>query len=71
METYQIIATIGLIICILVFIVGAYDIRYKGKCILHDWEYKCEWGDYWKFTNSFLEINRRYVCRKCKKEEKA
>ena len=61
---YLAIAGIGIFICIVLLILINYNIKYKGTCIIHDWEYKisCEWT--W-------EINRRYVCRKCKKVEKA
>ena len=70
MDTLQIIGVIGILVCILIIVVGEYDIRYKGKCILHDWEYKFEFGEYWSYTGTFLKHNRRFVCRKCKKEEK-
>jgi hypothetical protein len=70
MEAYQIIGIVGLLICFLIYILEVYDIRYKGKCILHAWEYRYELGDYFRFTNSFLENNRRYVCTKCKKNVK-
>ena len=32
--------------------------KYKGKCILHDWEYKFEYSDYWKYTGSFLKSKK-------------
>jgi len=67
---YIIVVGIGILICVLIYILEEYHIKYKGKCILHAWEYRYELGDYFKFTNSFLENNRRYVCRKCKKIEK-
>jgi len=62
---YIIIAGIGALIALsILLILIPYNIKYKGKCIIHDWEYKisCEWT--W-------EINRRYVCKKCQKIEKA
>jgi hypothetical protein len=68
---YVFISASGTLVCVILLIVIEFNIKYKGNCIFHDWEYKCEWGDYWKFTGSFLETNRRYVCRKCKKVEKA
>lgn len=69
MESYIIIGLIGLVITITCLLIQ-YDIKYKGKCIIHNWEYKFEWGDYWKYTGTFLKSNRRYVCKKCYKEEK-
>jgi len=68
---YLAIAGTGIFICTIFLILINYNIKYKGTCIIHDWEYKFEWGDYWKFTGMFMETNRRYVCRKCKKVEKA
>ena len=65
METYQIITTIGIIIAIIFLILINYKIKYKGKCILHNWEYHFEYGDYWKVTGTFIKTNRRYVCKKC------
>ena len=70
METYLIISLIGILIAITGLILIQCDIKYKDKCILHNWEYRYEWGDYWKYTGTFLKLNRRYVCKKCYKEEK-
>lgn len=70
METYLIITLIGVLIVITLSILILCDIKYKGKCILHNWEYRYESGDYWKYTGTFLKYNRRYVCKKCYKEVK-
>ena len=70
MEAYQIMGIIGFILMVAVYIIETYDIRYKGKCILHDWEYRYKLGDWWNYTGSFLRENERWVCRKCHKEEK-
>lgn len=67
METYKIIGIAGFILIIIFYIIGTYDIRYKGKCILHDWEYKFEYGAWWNYTGSFLRSNERWVCKKCRK----
>jgi hypothetical protein len=56
MESYLIISLIGISIAVTGLILINCDIKYKGKCILHDREYKFEYGDYWKYTGSFLEI---------------
>ena len=68
MEDYEIITIIGLAICAIVSFLGYYDVRYKGKCILHNWEYKFDYGEYWRYTGTFLKYNRRHVCKKCGKE---
>jgi len=70
MESYLIISLIGICIAVTGLILVNCDIKYKGKCILHDWGYKFEYGDYWKYTGTFLKSNRRYVCKKCYKEIK-
>ena len=67
---YVVISGIGIFICVIILVLTDYDIRYKGRCILHDWGYKFEWGEYWKYTWTFLKSNRRYVCKKCNKTVK-
>ena len=65
METYQIISTVSILIAIILLILIQYKVKYKGKCIIHNWEYKFEYGNYWKVTGTFVKTNRRYVCKKC------
>ena len=70
MEVYQIITLVGFIFIITILVLVHCNIRYKGKCVLHNWEYRFEYGDYWKVTGSFLRSNERDVCLKCGKKVK-
>ena len=74
MEVSTIIGLIGLSFCIIYLIFINFNVSYKGRCILHDWEYKFSNGEYWKYNNRpygrFLKENERYECSKCGKEKK-
>lgn len=71
MEDYKIFCLFGFILISIIYVLINYNIRYKGKCILHDWEYRFSNGDYWKYNNRpygrYLKENERYECRKCHK----
>lgn len=67
---YILMTSVAVIALVLLIVLEKYDIRYKGKCIKHDWEYKFEYGDYWRYTGTFLKHNRRWECKKCHKIEK-
>lgn len=74
MEITKLVAYVGLFLCLICIILINYKIKYKGKCILHDWEYIYNTGDYWKYSDRpygrFLKKKERYECRKCGKEKK-
>lgn len=69
MKDYEIFLVTGFILVGIIYILLNYNIKYKGKCILHDWRYKYDDGDYWKYNNKpygrYLRINERYECKKC------
>lgn len=70
-EIITIVATIFLLV--LTRILQKYDVKFKNKCIVHNWKYTYDEGDYWKYNNRsygrYIKTNERYVCIKCKKEK--
>lgn len=71
MEEYVVVTIVVLISMTLIGILTKYNVKYKGKCILHDWEYTFDRGDYWKYNNKsygrYLKNNERFECKKCYK----
>ena len=63
----DLIVYISLSIVIVYWVLITFKIKYKGKCILHDYNWNVEFGKYNNLTKQQTRKNEHFLCRKCNK----